>query len=388
MSASIYLYMFFGFMFRVPDKIKLSFKKIKNLYRRQFLALLLILSSTYVYAEDAQIATLQSILGKDELTFSGFIDTAFSYGFNHFDPRQRAYLTQPSRNREGQINLAYLEAKLTKETFRFRLATQAGSSVDVNYGAEAEKGVRYIQEASIGTKLGPSLWLDGGIYLSHIGLESFISKDNWAYTRLLASDFSPYYQSGAKLSYEVSKSLNLQLHYINGWQNISDFSGRNALGTQVSYSFETGDSLIYNTFLGSESEGTRFFNDFIFKLAPIGKLELAALFDIGNQQQTSGDTDQWYSWAVLSRYTICPEVKFITRVEQYIDRENVIVRTPSNDPFSSLGFSTGIDVELYPKLLWRSEYRAFVAQNSIFATDSEQLKRTDHFVISSLSYSF
>src|SRR5262249_43105333 len=127
--------------------------------------------------------------------------------FNDFHPRTRAYLTQPVRDREPSVNLGYGEIKLNTDRFRGRLAIQGGQSVEQNYAAEPEQGVKYIQEAVLGTTLGEDLWVDAGIYFSHIGAESWISSNDWAYTRLLASDFTPYYQSGAKLSYQPTTAL-------------------------------------------------------------------------------------------------------------------------------------------------------------------------------------
>ena len=44
-----------------------------------------------------------------------------------------------------------------------------------------------IQEAVAGYRIADGIWVDGGIYLSHLGFESFISRDDWTYTRSLMS---------------------------------------------------------------------------------------------------------------------------------------------------------------------------------------------------------
>ena len=319
-------------------------------------------------------------------TFHAFADTLLSLDTTPFRPRTRQYLTQPTRDREGQINLAYIDANLDAEQWRGRLALQAGSSVDANYAAESEQGWRYVQEAVVGYKLTDKLWLDVGIYFSHIGAETWISRDNWSYTRLLASDFSPYYNSGGKITYEASEALTVQLHLINGWQNITDFDGRTALGTQVAYKFPNNGNLTYNTFLGKESEGVRFFNDIVAKAPPIGALDLAALFDIGMQERTLGGHDQWYTWALLSRYNVSGSFKLNARVEQFIDKSNVLVITPNNLPFRTLGLSFGFDQEIVQQLWFRTEYRVFIGEESVFG--QEQMNNTDQFVVTSLSYTF
>ena len=78
-----------------------------------------------------------------------------------------------------------------------RLALQVGTSVQSNYAAEPTVGTvsgpslsRFIQEAYAGYRLTPSLWVDGGVFYSHMGMESWASKDNLTYTRSLVARHS------------------------------------------------------------------------------------------------------------------------------------------------------------------------------------------------------
>jgi len=208
------------------------------------------------------------------IDWSAFVDSYYSYNLNSLPTRNRSYTTQPLYNQEPSLNLAYVEAKVSGENLRGRLAGQYGSSVISNYSSEPDLFWRYIQEANVGYQLADGLWLDAGIFLSHIGNESWISRDNWTYTRSLIADYSPYYQAGAKLSYQVSKELLTSIHLLKGWQNISD--DRNpALGTQISYNLTDTTNFTYNTFIGNES-GRRFFNNFIAKQQITESFGLAA----------------------------------------------------------------------------------------------------------------
>lgn len=322
-------------------------------------------------------------------TFGGFVDTYYAQNLKNYDVLTRDYLTQPGRSREFNVNLADAEVKLDSDNFRGRLAGQVGTSVDINYAGEPERGVKYIQEAYLGYKLSDKLWLDGGIYFSHIGLENWLSRENWVYTRFLSSEFSPYYQEGAKLTYEYSPKLTLQLHVLNGWQNISDFNGRAALGGEVAYTFDGGESLTYNNYLGKESEGLRFFNDFVVKVPVTEKFELAGMFDVGNQERTDNSNDQWYAWGAVARYHVTDQVRLALRGEQYYDPDQVIISTLSGNGFKTFGASIGVDYEPIEKLLLRVEYRKFFAADPVFRTDSpDTFGKYDDFVVGSIAYSF
>jgi hypothetical protein len=112
------------------------------------------------------------------------------------------------------VNLAFVEARLDGERVRGRFALQFGTSVQANYAGEPHIGhvsgpsvSQYIQEAFIGYKLSPTLWVDGGVFFAHTGLEGWISRDNLAYTRSMVADFSPYYEAGVKLTWTPSPAV-------------------------------------------------------------------------------------------------------------------------------------------------------------------------------------
>ncbi|MDE2291086.1 MAG: outer membrane beta-barrel protein, partial [Elusimicrobia bacterium] len=160
------------------------------------------------------------------VSFGGFLDTYYAYDFDRPASRARAFTTQPARHNEFDVNLAYIEAVVAADRVRGRLALQAGNSVQSNYAGEPAVGsvsgpslTRSIQEAWAGYRVTEKLWVDAGICFSHIGMESFISRDNWTYSRSLMAEFSPYCQSGVRASYQFDKDWSAQLHVLNGWQN-------------------------------------------------------------------------------------------------------------------------------------------------------------------------
>ena len=347
----------------------------------------LLLSTSCASADEAKQTPLNAIFNLEPVHIGGFVDTYYGHSFNDFRPRTRDYLTQAGRDREPNVNLAYLEAKWDTGIFRGRVAGQSGTSVDLNYAGEPEYGWRYLQEAWAGYRMSEKLWLDVGVYASHIGMESFISKNNWTYTRHLVSEYSPYYESGAKLTYQQTDELSLQLHVLNGWQNFTDFGDKQhpALGTQVAYAEKDGISVSYNTFLGAQSEGVRFYNDFVVTKPLTNWLDVGATFDIGIQQRDSSHPnaqDEWYTYALVSRFHLSDDLKAVVRAEQFFDEENALVTTINGKSFVVSGFSTGVDYQLHPGLWWRSEYRALFARDAIFRTEgSGRTKDTEQFLI-------
>jgi hypothetical protein len=188
------------------------------------------------------IAVPSQVVAQDSartVTLGGFVDAYFAWDFNRPGPGNfdRSFTTQPARHDEFNVNLAFVELKLSGPQVRGRLALQAGTSVQANYAGEPTTGAvsgpdlaRHIQEAVVGVRAARTLWIDAGIYLSHIGQESWISRDNPTYSRSLIAEFSPYYETGVKATWAAGSRLTAQLHVLNGWQNISETNQDKAVG--------------------------------------------------------------------------------------------------------------------------------------------------------------
>ncbi len=315
------------------------------------------------------------LAGAAEVEFGGFVDTYYAYDFNRPIARDRDYTTQAVRNNEFNINLAYLDAKISAEKMRGRLALQFGTSVQSNYAVEPSIGSnsgasisRYIQEAYGGYQVNPNWWLDAGIMLSHIGMESWISKDNPIYLRSLVADYSPYYQAGIRNEFRINDKWSAQVLFLNGWQNISENNSSKSLGTQVSFSASQSVSLTYNTIIGNEA-GFRHFHDFIIKAKVSEFYTLWAQADIGFQDAGSR-TSSWHGLALIHRFHVTQKIALMVRGERYSDPDQVIARTGVSSPFKSFGTSLGVDYKPIEALVYRFEARSLFAEDAVFQSDS------------------
>jgi hypothetical protein len=328
----------------------------------------------------------------EKVSWGFFLDSNYAFDSNRPPNRERSFTTVPAKHNEFGINLAHIEGVFTSERVRGRLALQAGTSVVANYSTEyrdpSKTGghsadlLQHIQEATMGYRLTEALWLDAGIYFSHIGLESFISKQNWTYTRSLIADFSPYYQTGARLTYELSPQWSFQLHILNGWQNIIENNSDKALGTQIAYKPSDRIAVVYNTFLGHEN-GTRFLNDFTFSYRIGSGWDASLALDFGLQSTNAG-TELWWGTSLINRFRVGETTHLALRLEAYQDPESVIVTTGTSGGFQVVGASANIDEQLTAQLLWRNEVRVLRATDSIFPAASGG-SSTTVFGVTSLS---
>lgn len=310
------------------------------------------------------------------VSYEGFLDAYFAYDFNHPRGAIRPYTTQPLRQSEPNINLAFGGFRIEKKNWRGRIALQGGNSVEANTTLETSD-LKYIQESYLGMKIGEKTWVDGGIYLGHIGGESWISRDNWTYTRSLSSDYTPYYATGVRITHE-----NFQIHFMNGWQNIREDNQAKAVGLQYNYrKFFT-----YNNFFGDEEvtgprPRFRGHHNFIFR----GE-NILGTFDVGHQaQRNSSGTDLWWSVSLTRRYEIGETRSMAVRFEHYADPHEANVRTFTPDGFRVTSASVNFDQRLPREILWRTELRGFHSHDRIYPESSGKLSRYDGFLVTSLS---
>jgi hypothetical protein len=339
------------------------------------------------------------------VAFGGFVDSYFAYDFGKPPSLDRSFAggatftTQPARHNEFNVNLAYVEAVLSGPRMRGRLALQAGTAVHSNYAAEPGVGAlsggtlsRHIQEAYAGYQVTPALWVDAGIFFSHMGMESWASKDNPIYTRSLTAEYSPYYSSGVRAVWAASPKLTAHLHVVNGWQNISETNTDKGIGVRLDFAPASTASFSYYNFFNSETLGRmRMFHGAGLKLTPTGRTTILGQLDYGTLEAAAGSDDsKWYGFTLIGRQALSDVVALVGRVERFDDEDQVNIATGLDDPFRGNGFSVGLDVTPHARFLWRTELRAFSNDNPVFpdADGGSTLSSRSMFVVSSFALVF
>ena len=280
---------------------------------------------------------------------------------------------------------------------RASLALGAGSYMNANLASEP--GVlKNIYEANAGIKIAHSrdLWIDAGIFASHIGFESAIGKDCWNLTRSILAENSPYYESGVKLSYtSPDQQWFLSVLLLNGWQRIQRPDGNTtpAAGTQVTWKPSGKVVLNYSTFIGNDKPDSlrrmRYFNDFygIFQLS--GKWAFTAGIDYGLEQKARGSSmNTWYAPVLLVKFAPDDKNTLAARGEYYSDPDGVIVSTGTPNGFKTFGWSVNYDRRIIPNAVWRIEIRSFNGKDRYFLKRNDSNTANDVFITTSLAIGF
>ncbi|KGE12552.1 porin [Sphingobacterium deserti] len=334
------------------------------------------------------------------LTISGYAEAYYSYDFNNpLNNSRPSFVYSHNRNNEVSINLAFIKAAYNTENVRANLALATGSYMNANYAAEP--GVlKNIFEANVGIRISEkhNLWIDAGVFPSHLGFESAIGKDNWTLTRSLSADNSPYYETGAKISYTspTGKWFFSGL-LLNGWQRIQRIDGNTtpSFGHQIVYKPDKKLTLNSSSFIGSDKADTvrrmRYFHNLYATYQISNTFGITAGFDIGLEQTEKGSSDYntWYTPVLLAKYVSSPRLSLIARAEYYQDKKGVIISvgdTPSG--FEMVGYSLNLDYAIFDQLIWRTEYRNLHAREATFIDRSGNVTTSSPTIATAIAIAF
>jgi hypothetical protein len=335
---------------------------------------------------------------KSPFTFSGYIDTYYSYDFGNPTNHERpSFFYNYNKHNEVNLNLGLGKVNYTKDNVRANLAVMVGTYAQ--YNMVAEQGLlKNVYEANVGVKISKehNLWIDAGIMPSHIGFESAIGKDCMTLTRSILAENSPYYEAGIKIGYtSKSEKWYLAALYLNGWQRFQRVEGNQtpAFGTQVTFKPSSLVTVNWSTYIGNEQADIdrkwRYFNDFFAQFKVSEKVNLVAGFDIGAQQASRASSDYhiWYSPIIVAQYKPTSKIQLAARGEYYQDKEGVIIATGSPNGFKTYGFSTNFDYLITDHLIFRIEARNLSSKDQIFAKNDLPTS-SNTFVTTSLAISF
>ncbi len=294
------------------------------------------------------------------------MDVFYAFDFSMPTGNQRQhYLVNHNRHNEFNVNHVMVQAEIKHDKYRANLGLHTGTYVQDNYVHEPA-ALRYIYEANVGLSLSKrnKLWLDVGIFESHIGFEVAQSTENQTLTRSLCAELSPYYFGGAKLSYDPNERWSFKLLVLNGWQRIQRLTGNSLLSFGSQIQLKPNEKWLFNwsTFVGTDTPDNdrlmRYFSNFYTQFRPNERLNFTLGWDYGMQQAgvNSQSHEYWTNLTIIGQYILKKNWKTAFRVEFFSDIDGVIL--PDIWPNSVLGgVSWNIDYSPHPNFFVRWENR-------------------------------
>jgi Putative beta-barrel porin-2, OmpL-like. bbp2 len=339
---------------------------------KKILIIILLFNAKHV---NAGISGSDSLLSN--LKLSAYFESYYTHDFGEEEERKIRGMVNHSKNNEIAINLGLIRANYQTDKFRANLGLMLGSYTDANY-AGADYGYKYIYESTVGIRIAKkhNLWFDVGIFPSHLGIESVIGAENYTLTRSLQAEASPYYESGARISYtSKNEKLYASVMALNGWQVIAKQNNYAlSLGTQIQYRPNSRILINSSAYLGNNNSYSstyirpRYFHNFYTQIQWHPKFSTQLGLDIGAEEiwNRANYYYNWYSPIFIARYSPNSAHSFAFRAEYFVDQYQLVFRTNSLFGFEGTGLSLNYDLRLLQFALFRIEGKMYSANNPVF----------------------
>lgn len=322
------------------------------------------------------VTSFSALAGKDSTQPKFFWDGYAGFYYNHdfnqpFNKERPPFAYNHKQTATPALNLVFVKGMYQSDRFRSNLALMAGDYGKYNLAAEPNFW-QHIYELNAGYKLSKqsNLWLDAGVFASHIGFESAESINCWTLTRCIVAENSPYYESGFKLGYtSANGAWQLNALLVRGWQNVQQPLANAALTPAFQISYTKGKNLFnYSNFFGRMGVGNhrpfrQYHNWYWMHTANI--LSWILGLDLGADHY-SNHQRSWITPVAILRYQLNAKWILATRYEYFADTKNAL----GYGKLQTSGYSVNADYKVNPYLTLRAEWKHFNDQNAIFPKDA------------------
>lgn len=213
--------------------------------------------------------------GETVITGTTYVDAYYNFSFNNPIDNTHTISSTIGRHNEFTLNVASIGLESNYKNVIGRLWLQYGQmgaivqdmDGSVNRGRNTSiNNLKYVREAAAGYHFNKwyGINVEMGIFMSYIGLESYVTQENWCYQRSMPCDFTPFYFSGARLQMYPSKKLKTEIWLLNGWQTYNSWSTSPGIGASMYFRPNENLQLVTNFYLGRDDRNkdiARFHHD-------------------------------------------------------------------------------------------------------------------------------
>jgi hypothetical protein len=312
-----------------------------------------------------------------------------SYGSYYSDETNNGsfvqFPTMAARRNTFGINLA--QVSMAYRSSRVR------SNVTLHYGdipASTWDGTyNMIQEAHAGVRLIKRIWLDAGFFKTHIGLESIQPRENVTSSMAVLTYYEPYYLSGAKLTFELSKKFTVQLNAFNGYQGFIDNNSNKAVGLSMLYDVNDNISITYNFLTTDETPDNvstkhqRYFNN-IYATIKANRFSLGLEANYAWQKNSllidTTKSAVMTSGLIVARYQLFKKLAAYGRGEYFSDPNHFLTGT-LNIGQNIYGGTFGLEYHPLKNASLSAEGRLLQSSNLIFKQGAYYTNQRYEFIL-------
>lgn len=203
--------------------------------------------------------------GETILTGTGYLDADFNYNLANPIDNTHTISSTIGRHNEFHINLASVGVDVAYKNMIGRILLQYGAMLNivqdldpsVNRGRNTGiTNLKFIREGAAGYHFNKwyGINLEAGIFMSYIGLESYMVQDNWCFQRSSVCEFTPFYFQGARLQIFPTKKIKQEFWLLNGWQSYNSFGKTPGIGSSTYWRPNENMQFVANFYYGNDTQ--------------------------------------------------------------------------------------------------------------------------------------
>lgn len=294
--------------------------------------------------------------------------------------------TMAARNNQFGLNMVMISLSYKSKKIR--------SNVSLHYGDIAESTwpskFNMIQEANAGVELLKHLWLDAGVFRSHIGLESTQPRENITSSMTLANVYEPYFFSGAKLTYLINSKLSIQLNSFNSFNSIVETNKNKLIGSSVVFAPNNNLSVTYNFITGDDTADSmklkhqRYYHN-LYLTYQKNKINIGAEFNYGIQEYSKQINTTTFGTAYINssllvfKHQTFKKVAFYGRGEWFSDENEILIKG-SNMGKYTWGATAGIEYKPLKNMALSVEGRQLNSEKENFLYNGKYSNQRQEFI--------
>ena len=326
------------------------------------------------------------LAGEPKLEIGAYLSTYYAYYTEDNSSNYVKHATMAARNNQFGLNMVMVSLSYKSKKIR--------SNITLHYGDIAESTwpskFNMIQEANGGVELIKNLWLDAGIFRSHIGLESTQPRENITSSMTLANVYEPYFFSGAKLTYLLTSKLSIQLNSFNSYNSIIETNKNKLIGSSIVFAPNDNLSMTYNFITGDDTPDSlklkhqRFYHNFYLTYQK-KKISIGAEFNYGIQEyskrinQTTVSTAYMNSSLIIFKHQTLKKIGFYARGEWFSD-EDEILSSASNMGKYTWGATAGIEYKPIKNIALSIEGRQLNSEKENIQYNGKNTNQRNEFI--------
>ncbi|HTL80324.1 MAG TPA: outer membrane beta-barrel protein [Bacteroidia bacterium] len=183
---------------------------------------------------------------------NGYVDAYYAHYTDSvgLNADQKFPFVNPQSDKPG-LNMAMISARYEGEGTRGVIALQYGDIPRTQWSSQLNP----VMEAHVGLRIVNGLWIDGGLFRSHMATERLLPRENFCSSASVNRVYESHYESGFRLEFLPGEGdFSMDAYLLTGYNMFGDNNRKKSFGFSTMYRWdEENGKAGYNLYYGDDT---------------------------------------------------------------------------------------------------------------------------------------